>query len=52
MSKTCYVSIDNIIKKLSVSALADLCGISRQYCYQLLRQYTKVQVFKMYCKLD
>lgn len=50
--KKCYTTIDTIIELLPVKLLAELCGIHRSYCYQLLKEgKTKVEIFKIYCEI-
>ena len=49
--KKCYTTVEDIIKLLPVQTLADLCGISKQYCHKLLKEKSKLDVFKMYCEI-
>lgn len=49
--RKCYTTVDTIVNLLPVSALADLCGICRSYCYKLLEENTKVEIFKKYCEI-
>lgn len=51
MSKVCYVSLKDMINNLPVQTLSNLCGISKQYCYILLKTHTKLEIFNMYCEL-
>ena len=49
--KKCYTTVEVIINLLPVKTLADLCGISKQYCHRLLKEKSKLEVFKMYCEI-
>ncbi|MBP5426707.1 MAG: hypothetical protein J6Y29_02245 [Clostridiales bacterium] len=50
--KKCKVDFYTIVGLLPVTTLAELCGISKQYCHKLLKTNSKQDIFKKYCVLD